>query len=261
VLDPVVGGTVIPPTNPPAPDLFWRFEETSGTRFDEIAGFPLLPLQEASIDSTSTAAGRYGICIARSSSKDSAYFNGNLIGSGTRWSAGCWVYYSGFDKATNICTACIGLAPNRRMWQISTSGTIGGPTQNLLVQMSTDGINWISIGSGVSIALNGWHTVLWGWDGANLWSQIDNGALNTVASAVNVLAPGERVYVLRLPSASGGPAFAQDGVVPMYNISDDGFLGSLDCLCWWKIPLNAADRTAWWNGGAGKEWRNGAWFP
>jgi hypothetical protein len=238
---PPGGGTIT------VPFLFWRFQETSGNRFDSVQGFPMLPL---TANTGFTPSGVCGNAIIDSPGTLSGYVNNNQANSSVAFTMGLWFKANSFPLAVNWVAARVYSPANSMEWRLTTQGTALSATQNVWLECSQNNTTFVTVSNTIAVATGAWHSVLFWFDpaGPTMNLMVDNGAVQSLAwIAGGIPQNGGRLYVENVTTGGGIDSYAG----PLD--------GAMDNVCFWQAALPPEERTAWWNGGSGQEYYGGNW--
>jgi hypothetical protein len=215
----------------PAPIVFWRLEEASGSRADSVG----------SNDLTSTGVG-FGVGHIGNAATFAAISSARLHHADApelKFSLGSWTVALWFNLASNTQSMCLmfkgTITPE--MYIAYDAGEPG-------ISMELGGLPvYETVGLVGEIAPGDWHLVVAWFDtvAGTVSIQLDNGMPETDTAQ------------LTINSTTGEFALGA------YDNSSAYFDGSLDAVGKWDVVLTPAERTALWNGGAGREFANGAW--
>lgn len=215
---------------------YWQLEEASGTRVDAYGDNDLTPT-----NTPANAAGIVGNAAAfvSASSQQLVCANNATLQSGNiDHTIAAWVYPTAqSSSACIVCKTDVDAAANAAgyewmLYQVSLTKVrfLVGKGGN-----GTGATNSFSVTSDVDLTINAWNYVEGFWDAANvLVGVVVNGTVKTASSTT---VPGTSTGSLRIGAIGPGSSY---------------FGGRVDEVGFWKRLHTSDERTAQYNGGAGR---------
>lgn len=224
---------------------YWKMDEASGTRFDQIGGLNL-----TDFTGINSVVGLRGQAADFFSTANSCLFrvgNSSLsVTSSENFSTHCYIYLEStagdFVNSTYRCFQYTNSDGSTQEYTLLKTVSSGFPVFRFSVQSASSGIVSVNAGSFGAVTSGQWYSVV-AWSSANSHIGISvNLSVNTTAisSASQINSNGSLTLGVNNTSA-----LAQ--YLP----------GRIDELGWWKKVLSAQERSNLYGGGSGNTYSNG----